>query len=405
MEEQMTLAIQPFSHEHHPNLPAPLQAYLKLSQQNHQRFIEARQALIGWIMTHEFIPEAIACVDERLADFSTSVLGLPPGTCHMIRSPGLKRCRFKNATYARRVQRTRQRIENVRIGNATYCKRPMCFAVAHYSAEHADHGCAACKNDTELALQYMRETATELRSYLSDGVVLECLLDTDRDALKIFNQGDSIDVRDYLDRDEEGQDLFDLIRSEIVRLFQPRSASIPAYGSFVYELTEYLVNDIGYARSTKDRPFESCIHQGRMIIIGGPLETTDRNAALLIEKGDSGEMIDDLQIAIPIIVRNILQDVVNKRSTDTRIPILVSLDYDMPRDRHLISEVALGVIETLKARLGDIGSLIADRFANELWWQQAPHDLKKSFIENPNLFWQAAVYEQNERELHLVCDR
>lgn len=403
MEDNVTLVIQPFSHQHHSNLPAPLQAYLQTAIANHQRFISQRPKYFEWLDSHLFQEVVTICVDGRGSDFSTNGIGLLPGTCHVIRSPGLKRCSFRNASYARRIQRTRQRIANSRINDKAYSKLPLSFVVAHHSAGHPDHGCAACNNDTELALQLMRNTAREQRAYFRTGFVIECLLDTDRDSLKIFGRTESVDLAIYLHERRSETDIAGATKEDILRLYQWQRNDIPQWLRFVDELSELLAANVMYARSTENRPFESCQHQEQLIIIGGPLETTDHNAAFLVEKGDSADMIDDLLIGIPIVARNVLQSVLRGQLDDPRIPILISLDYDDPHDQQLVSQVALGLIEALKKQLHDIGSILADRFANESWWQHAPTEFKQEVIRSGgNLFWQAAVYEQQVRELHLV---
>lgn len=399
----MTLAIQPFSAQYHQNLPVPLQAYLQTAIENHQQFIRQRPRYFEWLASHTFQEIVTICVDGRGSDISTNGIGLLPGLCHVIRSPGLKRCTLRNPSYARRIQRTGQRIAHTEINGRIYSKLPLSFVIAHHSARHPDHGCAACNNNTELALQFMRNAAHEQRGYFRNGFVVECLLDTDRDSFKLFGKKESVDLATFLYEQKDETNILGAAREEVIKLYRDQRNDIPQWSDFIDEMAERLAANIEYARSTENRPFESCRHQEQLIIIGGPLETTDHNAAFLVEKGDSTDMIEDLMIGLPIVARNVLQNVLSGRSNDLRIPILVSLDYDYPYDQHLISQVALGIIDMLKTQLQDAGSLLADRFANESWWQHASSDLKQEIIRSGgNLFWQAAVYEQQVRELHLV---
>lgn len=384
--------------------PAPLKHFLENNRRDHLLFEQNRVAFSSWLIAHKYIPVALLCVDGRVSDFSTKALGLLVGIAHILRSPGLTRCTLRNPAYARRLQRTIKRIQEMHLQDAIYHKYPLFFVAAHESISHPTQGCAACKSDLNLALERMRKAASEVRSYIGhEGVVLECVVDTDRDTIKIMAPGGLIDTRQYIDGEHlDEYALFIEFQNRISFAFESQRNTIPEWKSFVCELAQLLVNNVHYARSTVSRPIELLTHQERLVIIGGPLETTDHNAGVLVERGDSTDMIEDLLIGLQIVGRNILKDALQTGSSP-QIPILVGLDYDDPKDQYLYAQVTLGIVETLQGKLGDIGSILADAFSNEEWWHNAPHSFKRHVIEHRgDLVWVPAVYEQRDRLLHLV---
>jgi hypothetical protein len=383
--------------------PRSLETYLKNNYRQWLFIRENRLHILKWLMQHAFIPVAILCVDGRVSDFSTGVLALFPRVAEILRSPGLLRSVFKNPHHTQRFLKIAARVRNTRIGDEIHRKRMLVFVVAHYSSSQSSNGCAACGCNLKTALEAMHRTVKETRRYVGqDGVVLECLMDTDHHTIEIFTEGKSINTSKYLYRtDIEAIEIE--IRNSILDTFGQTHHTIPDWNAFVTELTEHLVNDVRYSHTTLERPIELAEHQERMALIGGPLETTDHNSVFLVEKCDILEMVRDLEIGLRIIARNVLRDALKTQASIPEIPLLVSLDYDEDRDRDPISHVALGIIEKLQAQLGDVGTWLADQFSKESWWVEAPAEFKRQFIQQRgNLLWVPAVYKQTDRQIHLV---
>lgn len=388
--------------------PAPLQKFLEHNWKECSFFEQRRPLFFSWLEAHLYVPVAVLCVDGRVSDFSTNALGLMQGITHVFRARGLISCTLRNATYARWLQKTFKRIQETSIHEIVQKRIPLFFVVAHYSASNAEQGCLACKQEnpvmtTEVALSNMRRTAQAIRDYIGNkGVILECLLDTDRDTIKIFGPGGSIDNADYINDMRDNQALHEHLKDRITQSFMMRRIDIPNWTAFIEELAEHLTNNLLYARSTFDRPIEHLDHREKLILIGGPLETRNRNAAFLIGRGDSYDMLEDLELGLQVVGRNILRHA-SRTGSDPRIPILVSLDYDNSQDKHLISQVTLGIVDTLQKRLKHAGEMLADAFSHEGWWHNAPNTFKRAVIEHHgHAFWAAAVYEQTIRRLQIV---
>lgn len=336
---------------------APIRDFLARNRQESSRFVENAPERSRWLSDHVFRPSADLCVDGRVSDFALA-LGLPPGIAKLYRSAGARHNVFTSWHYSKRVLEWNRRIRQTDAGGMTKRMVELRFVTVHHSSSKPqDASCAAWEHRTDKAVEAMRRHAAELnRCFAGHLVALVAIVDTDLDALELLAPTGRVAVTECLESCDS-PDLRTALRRQLEKIIPPTWEPLTRFdpgqrNGLYHELSELLASNAVFARRARNaaRPIELLDHQERLIFVGRPLETTDHNAAFLIEDGEKEHIRYDFGIAIRYVAKSLLAEALAAEDRDWVIPLIISIPHDAD-DREMTVMYARGIRADLETEL------------------------------------------------------
>jgi len=322
-----------------------------------------------YVDTHDVAWSTAVCSDGRCSDI-TFALGLIPGQLKSFRDPGSMEATLRDPVYMQRFVAHHRLVEQ-----GLGLIQGKCLTQVHLSVAHSSGtpslGCGAWRADTARYLAHMRELTDEINEWRNGHIIaLTALLDTDDDSLRFYGStGASLSSVDYTSATNDStperfqglhgtivdhlKEVYPFNRSPIRFIDAKRREAVYA------ELADRVIANATFVEAVRrsQRPPEELDHQERVIFIGRPLETRDRNDAFLIEDRGNvcGNGMSHLQIALKYVVPNCIAN----DPEQWVVPIFLAIPHN-GYDANVVRLYAIGLRKRIAAAIGDMAAWVAE---------------------------------------------